>query len=58
MASHIAELEGSTTGIYNYVLGGFGEKKKKEKKVGTDVSLLLHTQPAPRLFGRLSTKWL
>ena len=32
MASHIAELEGPTTGIYDYVLGGFGEKKKEEKK--------------------------
>ena len=32
MASHTAELEGPTPGIYNYVLGGFGEKKKKERK--------------------------
>ena len=31
VASHIAELEGPTR-IYNYVLGGFGEKKKKKKK--------------------------
>ena len=37
-ASHIAQPEGPTTRIYNYVLGGFGEeekrkrKKKKEKK--------------------------
>ena len=30
-ASHIAEPEGPTTRIYNYVLGGFGEKKEKEK---------------------------
>ena len=30
--SHIAEQEGPTTRIYNYVLGGFGEKKKKKKK--------------------------
>ena len=29
MASHIAQLEGPTTRIYNYVLGGFGGKKKK-----------------------------
>ena len=26
------QLEGPTTKIYNYVLGGFGEKKQKEKK--------------------------
>ena len=26
------QLEGSTTKIYNYVLGGFGEKKQKERK--------------------------
>ena len=34
------ELEGPTTRIYNYVLGGFGEKKKKKKKkrLATDVS--------------------
>ena len=31
-ASHIAQPEWPTTGIYNYVLGGFGEKKKKKKK--------------------------
>ena len=30
-ASHIAQPEALTTRIYNYVLGGFGEKKKKEK---------------------------
>ena len=30
VASHIAEPEGPATRIYNYVLGGFGEKKKKE----------------------------
>ena len=30
MASHIEEPEGPTTRIYNYALGGFGEKKKKE----------------------------
>ena len=27
------QLEGPTTKIYNYVLGEFGEKKKKEKKI-------------------------
>ena len=26
------QLEGPTTRIYNYVLGGFGEKKQKKKK--------------------------
>ena len=26
------QLKGSTTEIYNYVLGGFGEKKKEKKK--------------------------
>ena len=30
--SYIAQPEGPTTTIYNYVLGGFGEKKKKKKK--------------------------
>ena len=37
-ASHIAQLEGPTARIYNYVLGGFGEKKKEKKKLTTDVS--------------------
>ena len=32
VASHIAEPERPTTRIYNCVLGGFGEKKKTEKK--------------------------
>ena len=31
-ASHMTQLEGRTTKINNYVLGGFGEKKQKEKK--------------------------
>ena len=26
------QLEGPTTKIYNYILGGFGEKKKTKKK--------------------------
>ena len=26
------QLEGPTTKIYNYVLGGFGEKKQKKKR--------------------------
>ena len=38
-ASHIAELEGPTTRIYSYVLGGFaGQKKKRKKRLATDVS--------------------
>ena len=32
VTSNIAQLEGPTTGTYNYVLGGFEEKKKEEKK--------------------------
>ena len=32
LRSHVAELEGPTTGMCNCVLGGFGEKKKKKKK--------------------------
>ena len=31
-ASHIAQPGGLTTRIYSYVLGGYGEKKKKGKK--------------------------
>ena len=30
------QLEGPTTKIYNYVLGGFGEKKQKKKKKEED----------------------
>ena len=35
-ASHMPQLEGPIARIYNYVLGGFGEKmkKKKKKKIG------------------------
>ena len=32
MASHMPQLEGPTTKIYNYALGGLGEKKQKKKK--------------------------
>ena len=32
VASHIAQPEALTTRIYNYVLGGFGEKKKEKKR--------------------------
>ena len=31
-ASHVPQLEGPTTEIYNYVLVGFGEKKQGKKK--------------------------
>ena len=31
-ASHITQPEALTARIYNYVLGGFGEKKEKRKK--------------------------
>ena len=38
-ASHIAQPERPATRIYNYVLWGFGEKKKEGKKrLATDVS--------------------
>ena len=37
-ASQIAQPEALTTRIYSYVLRGFGEKKKKNKRVATDVS--------------------
>ena len=30
--SHTAQPEGRTTRIYNYVLGGFGEKKGEKKR--------------------------
>ena len=36
--SHIVKLEGPTTRIYNYILGGFGEKRKGKKRLATDVS--------------------
>ena len=32
-ASHMTQLEGPTAKIYNYVLGRFGEKKQKKKKI-------------------------
>ena len=38
VASHIEEVEGPTTGIYNYVPGLWGEKKKKRGGLATDVS--------------------
>ena len=31
---YIAQPEGPTTRIHNYVLGDMGEKKKKKKKIG------------------------
>ena len=36
--SHTAQPEGPATGIYSDVLGGFREKKKKKKRLVTDVS--------------------
>ena len=32
------QLEGLTSRAYNYVLGGFREKKKEKKRLATDVS--------------------
>ena len=32
VASYIAQPEALTTRMYNYVLGGFGEKKRKKRK--------------------------
>ena len=38
-ASYIAQPEEAITRKYNYVLGGFGEKKKKKKRrLATDLS--------------------
>ena len=35
VVSHMPKLEGLTTKMYNYVLGGFGEEKQKiKKKIG------------------------
>ena len=42
VASRMPQLEGPTTRIYNYVLGGFGEEKKekkKDRKIGNRYSL-------------------
>ena len=36
-ASHIGQPEEPTARIYNYVLGGFGEKEEK-RRLATDVS--------------------
>ena len=40
-ASHIAQAEGPTTRMYNYVLGGFGEKKEKKKRWATELAQVL-----------------
>ena len=32
------QLEGPTTKIYNYVLGGLGEKKQEKKRLATVIS--------------------
>ncbi len=37
-ASHMPQLEGPTTTMYDYVLGGLGEKKQKKKRLATVVS--------------------
>ena len=44
-ASHIGQLERPATRIYNYVLGGFGEKKKKEENWQR---MLAHSQSLKR----------
>ena len=36
VASYIIQPEGPTTRIYNYVVGGFGEKKKNKKRLATE----------------------
>ena len=35
--SHVAQPEALTTRIYDYVLGGFGERKGKKSRLATDV---------------------
>ena len=35
--SHIAQPEGPTTRIYNYVQRALGRRRKKEKRLATDV---------------------
>ena len=34
VASHMPQLEGPTTRIYNHVLRDFGKKKKNKKSIG------------------------
>ena len=34
VASHMPQLEGPTTKIYNYVMGGVGGEKAEKKKIG------------------------
>ena len=49
--SHMPQLEGHTTRIYNYVRGDFGEKKKEEKKgLATDVSSGANLKKKKRIF--------
>ena len=36
--SHIAELEGPTTRIYNYALGGLGRRRREKRTLATYVS--------------------
>ena len=47
------QLEGPTTKIYNYVLGGFGEGKKKQEKKEKDWQQLLAQVP---IFKKKKTK--
>ena len=39
VASYIAQPEGPTTRIYNYVLGGFEEEEEEKKKIGNRYQL-------------------
>ena len=41
----MSQLEGPTTKIYNYILGGFGEKTQKGKKKEEDWQQLLAQVP-------------
>ena len=45
VAPHVPQIEGPTSEIYNYVLGGFGEKKQKEKNKKEDWQQLLGQVP-------------
>ena len=38
VVAHTEELEGPTTRIYNYALGLWGGEKKRERKMGNNVS--------------------
>ena len=49
------QLEGPTTEIYNYVLGGFGEKKQKKKRKKKFKKSLLCLKYAREFFNSLSS---